>query len=215
MNKALSANKNLRYKTVAEMGNDLSIFLNKSYPDFIQTHFSSFIKEVYVEEILEERQNLKMYLQALVSKKSNKKGKLLSVTPLDEGDTVTRKSTFIGYEGNLSGSGVVDEEDTGVEEKSSEQYTVTQTESAAQTTPSQEITKTEFDDDALDGNVYTNPRIVESNWYKNIITKTKTGDDDVTHSSQKHPWQGTMAGKSYSTSARVRHRSSPRKKTHF
>lgn len=161
VNKALSANKNLRYKTAAEMGNDISIFLNKTYPDFTNNHFGSFVKEVYVEEILEERQNLKMYSQALLSKKPAGKGRLL---PLGSSDIDSRSpSTFIGYQSERSNKKPVRESldekndeytaqgDSFVQDRSrnSVRHTVTQTHGNTIDTQATAITKTEFDD-ALD-----------------------------------------------------------------
>lgn len=180
VNKALSANKNIRYKTVAEMGNAISIFLNKVYPDFTDTHFSAFMKEVYVEEILEERQNLKMYSQALLSTKTSVKGKLLSSA---SNAVDYSPSTFVGYESVADGkmkdtSGVEYTEERGSftqeESKGSMQHTVTRTEvSTSHTRESPEITKTEFDD-ALDRDAITT-RVTEeyndtSEGYRNIAS---------------------------------------------
>ena len=185
VNKALSANKNLRYKTVAEMGNDISVFLNKTYPDFTHAPFSAFIKEVYVEEILEERQNLKKYSQALLSKKSAVKGKLLSPagssSPLDMKHS---HSTFIGYQEGMSkpAEAVEEKEYTetlnSVDEENSKGFaesTVTQTQGDTEDTHSAaEITGTEFDDELEDRDtLYTKPtagyEITESGGgYRNI-----------------------------------------------
>ena len=170
VNKALSANKNLRYKTVAEMGNDISVFLNKTYPDFTHAPFSAFIKEVYVEEILEERQNLKKYSQALLSKKVAIKGKLLSPagssSPLDMDHS--HSSTFVGYqEGMSKPTEAVEEKEytetlNSVDEENSKRFaerTVTQTQGDTEDTHSAaEITGTEFDDELEDRDtLYTKP----------------------------------------------------------
>ncbi len=61
INQSLSKNKNLRTKTSATLEKELSIFLNKNYPEFSQYDFMSFIKETYSEEILKEREKLKSY----------------------------------------------------------------------------------------------------------------------------------------------------------
>ena len=103
VNKALSVNKNLRYKTAMDMGNDLSVFLNKTYPDFTHTQFDSFIKEVYVEEILEERQNLKLYSQALSGKRASVFSKPADSAP---------SSSFIGYTKDLEKPEEEEEEET-------------------------------------------------------------------------------------------------------
>ena len=63
--KALHPNKNIRYKTMQEMGDDLSLFLNKNYPQFTQNSFISFLRRVYKEEIIEERNLLKSYNKEL------------------------------------------------------------------------------------------------------------------------------------------------------
>ncbi len=208
INKALNVNKNLRYKTSAEMGNDIALFLNKFYPDFTQARFSSFIKEVYVEEILEERQNLKIYLQELSSKQSGKKrGRLTSSSA---SYSAKEKSTFIGHSGDISG--LSEAEETGEEEESTftkhtvtqtQQDTYTESEDAArtqgdltrtqqetvQTENRREITKTEFEDSLDSGEVSlsTQSRVIRSDGFRNIIT-TKNGKDKKTIAEYK-PWK--------------------------
>ena len=188
VNKALSANKNLRYKTAAEMGNDISVFMNKVYPDFTNTHFGSFIKDVYVEEILEERQNLKVYSQALLSKKAAVKGKILS---LSSSNIVADNSpsTFIGYEPsadkNMGEDEYIEERDrdhfTQEGSKESVQYTVTQTQAdTSHTGQSTEITKTKFDD-ALDSHTIAEKEIEEyddntADGYRNITSSEYSED---------------------------------------
>ena len=183
VNKALSANKNLRYKSAADMGNDLSIFLNKAYPDFTHNHFSTFIKEVYVEEILEERQTLKVYSQALISKKGAMKGGLLSKVSRDSDDSFT----FIGYQPDFDKTQDDKPEtksqynDTGISQASQlgvSQYTYTQTQNDTahiNHNQTEKITKTKFED-ALDRNtVYTQTdnSQIPSDGYKNIVTVTE------------------------------------------
>ena len=170
VNKALSANKNLRYKTVSELGNDISVFLNKTYPNFTNTQFEVFIKEVYVEEILEERQNLKMYSQALLSTKVAVKGRLLSPGASSPDMMNQASSTFIGYQSGLDEQPVKEDEDEYTEtansvaqegSKSFAECTVTQTQGNTLNTQSATaITKTEFDD-ALDDcdTLYTQPTV--------------------------------------------------------
>ncbi len=171
VNKALSANKNLRYKTVAEMGNDISVFLNKTYPDFTNTDFSSFIKEVYVEEILEERQNLKKYSQALLSKKAAVKGRLLPPRGSSSLDMDHSHSTFVGYQEGINKpvKAVEEQEEEYTEtlnsvategSKGRAEHTVTQTQGNTGKAPlvTEEITKTEFDDELEDRDtLYTKP----------------------------------------------------------
>ncbi len=59
--KALSKNKNSRYKTAAKLEQDLSVFLNKNYPKYSHYDFISIIKQVYRKDIMEERESLKTY----------------------------------------------------------------------------------------------------------------------------------------------------------
>ncbi len=204
VNKALSVNKNLRYQTAADMGNDLSVFLNKSYPDFTQAHFSSFIKEIYVEEILEERQNLKMYLQELVAKKSDLKKELFS-----RGNIDTSKSSFLGYSDKMNEQ--EDEEKPAASEDTATEggYTVTATgytategntvnnkeyaathssrESASQapSQPSREVTKTKFEDSLGGTSVHSKKSLsIRSDGYRNVLEE----DSVVSESPKYKPW---------------------------
>ncbi len=59
--KALSKNKNSRYKSAANMEQDLTVFLNKNYPEYSRYEFISLIKKVYRKEIMKEREDLKTY----------------------------------------------------------------------------------------------------------------------------------------------------------
>ena len=59
--KALSKNKNSRYKTAAKLEQDLNLFLNKNYPEYSHYNFVSLIKQVYRKKIMEEREHLKAY----------------------------------------------------------------------------------------------------------------------------------------------------------
>ena len=61
VHRALHKNKNSRYKTAAKMERDLSVFLNRNYPEFSQYDFISSIKRVYSKNILEERERQKSY----------------------------------------------------------------------------------------------------------------------------------------------------------
>ena len=167
INKSLNPNKNLRYKTMGEMGNDISVFMNKFYPNFTHTNFGSFIKELYVEEILEERQNLKRYSQVLASKK-----KKISSVPRESLST----STFIGYTNkkrlpqqeeppqkediNIQYTETNSPATQATQGSASLQYTLTQTQQTGSELDSQnnkqEMTSTEFDDQLERGTVYTN-----------------------------------------------------------
>lgn len=59
--KALSKNKNTRYSTAAKLEQDLSIFLNKNFPEHSQYDLISLMKNIYRKEIMEERESLKTY----------------------------------------------------------------------------------------------------------------------------------------------------------
>lgn len=59
--KALSKNKNVRYKSGAKLEQDLSIFLNKNHPEYSHYEFISLMKKIYRKEIMEEREKLKTY----------------------------------------------------------------------------------------------------------------------------------------------------------
>jgi len=90
-NKALHPDKNMRYKTIADMANDLASFLNRKHPHFHQTHFSDFIKDIYSEEIVQERKSLIHYADFI------NKGTTLtrfSSAPISENE----KSTFMNYD---------------------------------------------------------------------------------------------------------------------
>ena len=154
VNKALSPNKNLRYKTMGEMGNDISIFMNKCFPNFTHTNFSTFIKELYVEEILEERKNLKTYSQNLLDQK-----KKLSSIPRKQ----QYQSTFIGYmETAKEENSITNTQNTQTNPSFSTQvldsvrHTITQTQNTDnEFTHNQEITSTEFDDKLEQSTAYT------------------------------------------------------------
>ena len=59
--KALSKNKNSRYNTAAKLEQELSVFLNKNYPEYSHYDFITLMKTTYRKEILEEREKLKTY----------------------------------------------------------------------------------------------------------------------------------------------------------
>lgn len=59
--KALSKNKNSRYKTALEFERNLNKVLTRIYPEFDRYDFSGFIKKIYSKDILNERENLKQY----------------------------------------------------------------------------------------------------------------------------------------------------------
>ena len=163
-NKALSANKNLRYKSAAEMGSDISVFLNKTYPDFTHNNFSKCIKEVYVEEMLEERNNRKAYSQALMSKKLRPTGGIMSQS-LRNQTIAQSRSTFIGYKEKLDKDD--EEENIGTKYEDSQitirkdslsvpqNHTVTETDMETSASQSQDITRTEFADELEHNNVST------------------------------------------------------------
>jgi len=185
IHKSLNPNKNIRYKSMAEMGSDISVFLNKTYPEFTHTHFSSFIKEIYVEEILEERKNLKAYSRALVEYKN-----LYRPTSSARPDTAS-KSTFIGYTeddltdeenhltdyyGSNPGESLLDSEDA----TTSSSFTSSQTELDRNTEYNTEtegmnsVTETKFDDSMEKGDskaLYTRKPSSTVNNQSNISVK--------------------------------------------
>ena len=59
--KALSKNKNLRYKTASRFERDLTVFLNKNYPEYSHYNLTFLIKTIYRKEVISERDKLKMY----------------------------------------------------------------------------------------------------------------------------------------------------------
>ena len=63
--KALKYNRNLRYNDMNEMGKDLSVLLNKQYPNYTQSYFNHFMKQLYKEEIQEERKRFMAFSKAL------------------------------------------------------------------------------------------------------------------------------------------------------
>ena len=67
VNQTLNKNKNLRTKTASILEKNLSIFLNKNYPEFSQYDFMSFVNKTYSKEILEEREQLKSYYKEFKS----------------------------------------------------------------------------------------------------------------------------------------------------
>lgn len=59
--KSLSKNRNSRYKSGAILEQDLSVFLNKNYPEYSHYNLIALMKKVYRKEIMEEREKLKTY----------------------------------------------------------------------------------------------------------------------------------------------------------
>ena len=59
--KALSKNKNLRYKTASRFERDLTLFLNKNYPEYSHYNLTFLIKTVYRKDVINERDRLKIY----------------------------------------------------------------------------------------------------------------------------------------------------------
>ena len=203
VNKGLSANKNLRYKTAEEMGNDLSVFLNKTYPDFTHSNFSTFIKELYVEEILEERQNLKLYSQALVTKQSSLQTSFLS-SSLQQTDHSS--STFTEFNKNRESveDSAADESgamgDSGFSKDKNAKYTLTETQQDSDpniqhhTGETQEMTKTEFEDE-LDSNLsghkwggQSDIGVVYSDGFRQFVTTSSTSSTGGLNSTYQ-PWK--------------------------
>ena len=79
VHRALNKNRNTRHKTAAEFEKDLTIFLNSTYPEFSQYDFNAFIKKIYSQDILREREAFKSYSSKLKGHISNLQGNLLSL----------------------------------------------------------------------------------------------------------------------------------------
>ena len=197
VNKALNANKHLRYKTVADMGNDISIFLNKHFPNFTHADFSSFIKEIYTEEIMEERQNLKAHSQAL-KKLTRPRSKGTGTLP------ETYSSKFKGYNKEFEEKSQTDDEYTGaytdfndndsaVDKDFEDKYSKW-TETATRPTMTgqrTELTKTKFDD-PLDSKTKPSPleesyTLSSSAINRNTII-TNTGKNSEKSGEPYSPW---------------------------
>ena len=152
---ALQSNKNLRYNTMDELGNDLSIFLNKQYPHWTQNHFSSFIKKTYVEEILEERNNLKLCVQKLEADGSHKKWSFLSRSNSAE-DMQVESNTFMSNPEDIDSARVVTNTMTHHETEQTSGGTADFADS---------ITKTEFDDSLEKQSPVKKSKILNTNEY--------------------------------------------------
>lgn len=79
VHRALNKNRNTRYKTAAEFEKDLTVFLNSTYREFSQYDFNAFIKKIYSQDILREREALRSYSSKLKGHISNLQGNLLSL----------------------------------------------------------------------------------------------------------------------------------------
>ncbi|MCY4512651.1 MAG: serine/threonine-protein kinase, partial [Bdellovibrionales bacterium] len=79
VHRALNKNRNMRHKTAAEFEKDLTIFLNSTYPELSQYDFNAFIKKIYSQDILRERETFRAYSAKLKGHMSNLKGNLLSL----------------------------------------------------------------------------------------------------------------------------------------
>ena len=152
INRALQANKNLRYATMDEFGNDLSVFLNQQYPQWTQNHFGSFIKNIYTEEILEERNNLRLCAQKLEASSHQRKWSFLSRNSRAE-DIQMGGDTFL----------------SSPDEKDDKEVTRTMTQRELEQTNathvSGNITETEFDDSLEREIPLKKPRFVKTNEY--------------------------------------------------
>ncbi len=215
VNKALNANKNLRYNTVADMGNDISLFLNKHYPDFTSSHFTSFIKEVYIEEIMEERENLKTWSKILTKSGAS------SPQIKDSAVTETFASQFKGYTKEFEQKTKVATNSAGYsdlggtlstapEEEGSE-YTETETR-PSMAGHRKEITKTKFDDPLDSGDVPTtltdNYTITNEGGTRSIITTTLKDKGSL----QYNPWHSPEKNRSLSDRRKALIRSKRKRK---
>ena len=69
--KALKKDKSQRYQTAAELSRDLQGFISRFDPDFSVQDFSSFIKGIFSEEIIEIRKKQIIYSQVTVAESHN------------------------------------------------------------------------------------------------------------------------------------------------
>lgn len=184
-NKALNLNKNIRYTTTADMSNDISVFLNTEYPNFTPTHFNSFIKNLYIEEILEERQYLKDCASILINQKQ-KKTMIRDSSSAVYDQTNVESNTFVGHKpqptytkytkpsytetyANQHTEELSYDETTGVEPThTNAEYTKT---SRTTQNPQVEITKTKFEDDLANNSL----RIKKQNDISNLSLKRQNG----------------------------------------
>ncbi|MEQ1875023.1 MAG: serine/threonine-protein kinase [Bdellovibrionia bacterium] len=86
--KALARDRNLRYQSAAEFHRDLNRFLNRQFPDFSTPDFSTSVKQLFAEEIIESRRRLVEY--AKIS--SHQPGEDKTVT-VDLTKTITETDT--------------------------------------------------------------------------------------------------------------------------
>ena len=59
--KSLNKNRDFRYENASKLERDLSVFMNKTYPEYSSYDFINLIKKVFRKEIMEEREKLKNY----------------------------------------------------------------------------------------------------------------------------------------------------------
>ncbi len=189
VNRALHVNSNLRYQTVVEMANDLSVFLNTEYPNFTQNQFSSFIRAIYMEEILEEREKLKMYSEALAE--TYAASRFLRNSSINYSVAEDESSSFIGHREDLEkkhektqNPSKIQEEETyelihdEKEETKTEaeqiyrsftdhmQYTETEADLSEQ---SEELTKTKFTDELISHSVGSEIKSLSKSLYDNVV----------------------------------------------
>ena len=92
VHRSLNKNRNTRHKTAAEFEKDLTVFLNSTYPEFSQYDFNAFIKKIYSQDILREREAFRSYSAKLKGRMSSLQGNLLSLNI--EGNTEDRERNY-------------------------------------------------------------------------------------------------------------------------
>ncbi|HEX4924997.1 MAG TPA: serine/threonine-protein kinase [Bdellovibrionales bacterium] len=92
--KALARDRNLRYQSASEFHRDLNRFLNRQYPDFSTQDFSSSMKQLFAEEILETRRRLVEY--AKISANGTPSEEPTSTIAVDVTKTITDTATETG-----------------------------------------------------------------------------------------------------------------------
>lgn len=87
-NKALTRDRTLRYQSASEIAKDLSIFLNKHYPEFSAQDISETLQKVYIKDIEENRREMIEFAQIKFPKDDGK----TSVS--DDTNTITATSSM-------------------------------------------------------------------------------------------------------------------------
>lgn len=111
--KALARDRNLRYQSAAEFHRDLNRFLNRQFPDFSTPDFSTSVKQLFAEEIIEARRRIVEYAKMTNQQAANEDKtmtvdltKTITETDSDRGaaTAVSNSTGLIGLNLNTSSS---------------------------------------------------------------------------------------------------------------